>query len=961
MMEYWNSGINFSSERRRPLRHVQLRYPCRAFGLAAFCSLFLLNASAQYIGFVYPAGGQRGTTIRITLGGQKLEGVDRVIISGSGVTGKIVEYNKKMSNQEVQIISEQLQELKRKPAAEQSPAITNMISKIERVMFANTPNPACASIANLVIAEVTFDPNAPPGQREIRLCTKNGISNPLVFNVGQLPELAAEPMVTAPLVTLGKEEQSLRRKKREQKSSGSEMMMEGMMMEGMMMGSAGIQSDLDDEEVLVKLPCTLNGQIAQGSVDRYRFLAKKGQKLVVVVQARELVPFMADAVPGWFQPVLVLCNSRGKEVAYVDDYQFKPDPVMLCEIPEDDVYHLAIYDSLYRGREDFVYRITLGEIPFVTSFFPLGSRVGETTKIDVKGWNLDETQITPDLKDVCSGVYPVSVRGQGGLLLSNPLPFAKDTLPECFEKEPNSQLKTAQKVALPVIINGRIDLTSKKDLFQFEGRSNTVVVAEVTARRLNSPLDSIIKLTDTEGKILAMNDDREDEAAGINTHHADSYIAYTLPKDGTYVIHLTDTQNKGGEDYNYRLRISEPLPDFDLRLVPSMVTIKSNSTATLKVYALRRDGFTNAISFRVKGESECFSAQGKMNSTQTVSTITIKTKLGETPAPARLVIEGVATNGTQEWIREAVPSEDRMQAFLWRHLVPAQELRALVYNPPPPPPRPAKTDKKEPPKPEPKKVDFPQGMLVHYNFDQWEANGMITDRTGRSNAGKASNTKWSSGGKQAGGYELTLTNSYIIVKDTPLLNPKTITLALWVKVPGTTAPDRYLFEKQKENGYALCIAGNENDPARKGLVKFIVNNKECWSDTPVTDAAWHHVMARYDGHHLKLAVDGKPQTNSLAWEGEITANTNSISIGMNRTDPVSQEKRISLGGMIDDVMIFDHAIKDDEVGVVIASTKPKFSKGQVMSRLNELKELLGRELLTQDFYDRKVKECEVNL
>jgi hypothetical protein len=41
----------------------------------------------------------------------------------------------------------------------------------------------------------------------------------------------------------------------------------------------------------------------------------------------------------------------------------------------------------------------------------------------------------------------------------------------------------------------------------------------------------------------------------------------------------------------------------------------------------------------------------------------------------------------KEIVHEAVPAEDRMQAFLWRHLVPAQKLEALVFDPayqPPP-------------------------------------------------------------------------------------------------------------------------------------------------------------------------------------------------------------------------------------------------------------------------------------
>jgi len=957
MMEYWNSGINFSWERRSPLRHLQLRHPWPSLGVAAFCSLLVLNASAQYIGFVYPAGGQRGTTVQVTLGGQKLEGVDRVIVSGSGVTGRIIEYNKKMGNQEVQLITEQLQELKRISPAEQDLCQSNTISKIERVLRGNVQNPACASIANLVIAEITFAPDALPGLREIRLCTKNGISNPLVFNVGQLPEISLEPMATSSLVVLGKEEQTVRRKRRAAKAPAPEMMtMQGMMM----MEAAEVPAGLAEDECYVKLPCTLNGQIAQGSVDRYCFTAKRGQKLVVIVQARELVPFMADAVPGWFQPILVLRNAQKKEVSYVDDYQFKPDPVMLCEIPEDGEYHLEIYDSLYRGREDFVYRITLGEIPFVTSLFPLGSRVGEVSKVEVKGWNLEESYIMPEIKDSRSGVYPVTIRGKAGLLHSNPMPYAQSTLPECLEKEPNSQLRTAQKVTLPVIINGRIDKTSKKDIFQFEGHSNDVVVAEVMSRRLSSPLDSILKITDEKGRILALNDDREDEAAGINTHHADSVINYTLPKDGTYYLHITDTQNRGGEDYGYRLRISEPIPEFELRLVPSMVSIKSNSTATLKVFALRHDGFTNAISFRVKGETNAFTVQGKMSSTQTVTTVTIKTKLGETPEPHILVIEGVATNGAQEWVCEAVPSEDRMQAFLWRHLVPAQELRALVYNPPPPPPKQPKEKKREEIKEEKKKVDFPQGLLLQYNFDQWEANGKITDRTGRNNTGQATGAKWSNSGKQLGGYEFSSAPGYIEVNNATNLNSKTLTLGLWVKIPDMAAVNRYLFEKEQPIGFSLRIAGTENGAEQKGKLCFVVNNKECWSDTAIADASWHHVIARYDGQYLTLALDGEVQKARTAWTGEIVSTTNRLSIGMNRTNPTPAEKKTGLNGMLDDIMIFDHAIRDEEIPVVIASTRPKFTKSQVMSRLRDLKELLDRGLIVQSFYDRKVKECEVN-
>ena len=55
----------------------------------ALAGLLAIAPAAQaqtrpYIGFVYPAGGQQGTTFQVQLGGQGLDDVDRAIVSGSG-------------------------------------------------------------------------------------------------------------------------------------------------------------------------------------------------------------------------------------------------------------------------------------------------------------------------------------------------------------------------------------------------------------------------------------------------------------------------------------------------------------------------------------------------------------------------------------------------------------------------------------------------------------------------------------------------------------------------------------------------------------------------------------------------------------------------------------------------------------------------------------------------------------
>ncbi len=126
-----------------------------------------------------------------------------------------------------------------------------------------------------------------------------------------------------------------------------------------------------------------------------------------------MIPYIADAVPGWFQPVLALYDADGKEVAYDDDYRFKPDPTILFEVPKDGEYVLAITDAIYRGREDFVYRVTIGELPFVTSIFPLGGPVGAPAAIEMKGWNLGTAELTPPASERRAG-RPSARRAQQG-------------------------------------------------------------------------------------------------------------------------------------------------------------------------------------------------------------------------------------------------------------------------------------------------------------------------------------------------------------------------------------------------------------------------------------------------------------------------------------------------------------------------------------------------------------------
>jgi hypothetical protein len=110
--------------------------------------------------------------------------------------------------------------------------------------------------------------------------------------------------------------------------------------------------------------------------------------------------------------------------------------------------------------------------------------------------------------------------------------------------------------------------------------------------------------------------------------------------------------------------------------------MRSNGTAAVSVYAIRKDGFSGPIKIGLQDPPSGFSAyRVTLSGDQAVTRLALKTDLVETKEPVRLVVEGRANARGREIAHAAVPAEDRMQAFLWRHLVPAEELKALVFDP----------------------------------------------------------------------------------------------------------------------------------------------------------------------------------------------------------------------------------------------------------------------------------------
>lgn len=564
--------------------------------------IFLASVSAAVlsgttIGYIYPAGGQAGKTIQVIVGGQALWPIRDIVVSGGGV--KLLklqnapgtfypgcwEQNQWVREYMRQVYSGKLNQPRRinkqfgvwrySRFHEELDHLDPLMLSLACKGIFERPNSLQASpaIGQKLVLTLQIAPDAKPGAREFRLIGSSGnlrSTNPMRFYIGKVPEFREQNYQMPPLKRL---------------------------------------------PVTFTVPSVINGQIEPGEVDHFKFKLKKGETVNFQLKGRDLNPFIGDGVPGNFQPVLEIRDEKGRSLAFADDNYFDPDPVLEFTAPADALYTLEIRDALYRGREDFVYRI------------------------DAARGKYKRSAITAPAMDI----------------------------PEICE-----HAAAGKKLRPPVMISGTIPAPGAEKIFTFQAVKGKKIVAEIFARRLGSPLDSILKIYDPDGREIAVNDDFERPNVGYNMQHVDSFICFTPAKDGVYTVKVADTAETGGRDHQFFLRIDRPRPGFQVYLVPSAPWISLDTgTDVFKVVVEKFDGFDREISLELK-KAENITISG-------ISSI---------PGGASESIIGFSSYWTRKlkpvypelWavsgkLRIPVKGADAaMQAFAYTHYVPAERI-----------------------------------------------------------------------------------------------------------------------------------------------------------------------------------------------------------------------------------------------------------------------------------------------
>ena len=98
--------------------HTASEYPVLCCRLSlAIATTVMAQDDNPHIGYVYPAGGQQGTTFEVLLGGQNLDGAFMARVSGDGVTAKVVEHIRPLNQGQFKEMQNRMGELQKKKEA----------------------------------------------------------------------------------------------------------------------------------------------------------------------------------------------------------------------------------------------------------------------------------------------------------------------------------------------------------------------------------------------------------------------------------------------------------------------------------------------------------------------------------------------------------------------------------------------------------------------------------------------------------------------------------------------------------------------------------------------------------------------------------------------------------------------------------------------------------------------------
>jgi len=229
--------------------------------------------------------------------------------------------------------------------------------------------------------------------------------------------------------------------------------------------------------------------------------------------------------------------------------------------------------------------------------------------------------------------------------VSNPVRIGLATAPVVEESlDSNDTRDAAQVIPLPAEVSGQFYPARDVDWYAFEAKAGQTYWIEVIAARLGQNVDADLMIEGggartadggqrpgrgnrrgrrrqapevVQGEGVQVFDDTQPEVGGpaFRTASSDPIVAWTAPKDGLHRLSVRDLFSAGQGDPRtvYRLSIHPAQPDFrlvallrqpakdDQQINPWALTLRRGGCDSVRVIALRRDGFDGPIQLTVEG------------------------------------------------------------------------------------------------------------------------------------------------------------------------------------------------------------------------------------------------------------------------------------------------------------------------------------------------------------------------
>lgn len=415
-------------------------------------------------------------------------------------------------------------------------------------------------------------------------------------------------------------------------------------------GKAASNHHSPESAIAVEVGSVISGRVTARHTDYYRFNASQGDPITIDCSGIR-IDSRIDAT-------LVLYDSAGVELQRVRDTR-SYDPVIALTIPEDGDYLVAVYDFLYRGGDEFQYRLAIDGRPHVEAVFPPAGQLGSAAEYTLYGYHLPggepvpgATAGQPTLQRATTQIAlpahhePHTTR-RGDVYIASPatmldtFQYAVDSAhgksqpisigvaaaPILLERESNDSAATAQAIAIPCELVGQFQTVGDEDWVTFRPQASERIWIEVISNRAGSSTDPTILVQEiTRGedgseqvKQLSAMDDVNVYANRVPTFEIrsrDPAFEVIAKQGATYRVMVRDIYNKtrGDPRMTYRMLIGQGEPDFrlvthcepyrtnnsgDVRM--SSLVLRQGGRVAVNVHVFRRYGFAGDIEITAEG------------------------------------------------------------------------------------------------------------------------------------------------------------------------------------------------------------------------------------------------------------------------------------------------------------------------------------------------------------------------